>query len=56
MGKITDVYTVREPGMEGDWYGVVKVVDGHMELLPHVYTYEDATHIVEKYTTKTNVA
>ena len=45
---LNDAYMVRERNMEGNWYTVVKVVDGHMELMPYVHTYEEADCLVTK--------
>lgn len=43
---MNDVYCVREPSIEGNWWTVVRVYDGHMVIMPHVYSEEEAKKIV----------
>ena len=39
---MNDIYFTKEPGVEGEWYNIVKVIDGHMELVDYLRTREEA--------------
>ena len=52
MGKVKDVYAVREPNIEGEWYSVVLVYEGHMETLPSLRKKRAADEAVADYKRK----
>lgn len=49
MKKPNDVYYVRDKGAEGEWYIVVLVYKGHMELLPGLHSEKQAKELARRY-------